>query len=51
MEIAADFRRTFLQYERVFLDSALITYHLEDIKPYSMLTEVAVIMLSKFVNH
>ncbi len=38
MEIAADFRRTLLQYERVFLDSAPIIYHLEDIKPYSMLT-------------
>ncbi|MFC1712984.1 type II toxin-antitoxin system VapC family toxin [Candidatus Poribacteria bacterium] len=38
MGLVADFRRTILQYQCVFLDSALMIYHLEDIKPYSMLT-------------
>jgi predicted nucleic acid-binding protein len=36
MEI--DFRRTLFQFRRVFLDSAILIYHLEDIEPYSILT-------------
>ncbi len=38
MGVAADFRKVLLQLQRVFLDSAPLIYHLEDIEPYSMLT-------------
>ena len=38
MGLVADFRRTLLQYQSVFLDSAPMIYHLEDIEPYSTLT-------------
>ena len=41
MGIAADFRRILLQYRRIFLDSAPLIYHLEDIEPYSTLTAEA----------
>ena len=46
MGIAADFRRIFLQYRRVLLDSAPLIYHLEDIEPYSILTEEAFTVLA-----
>jgi len=36
--IVNDFRRTLLQRQCVFLDSAPLIYHLEDIEPYSALT-------------
>jgi len=38
MEVASNFRRTLSQFQRVFLDSAPLIYHLEDIEPYSILT-------------
>ena len=47
MDLAADFRRILLQYRRVFLDSAPMIYHLEDIKPYSILTTEVFTALAK----
>lgn len=47
MDLAADFRRILLQYRRVFSDSAPMIYHLEDIKPYSLLTTEVFTALAK----
>lgn len=47
MELAADFGRILLQHQCVFLDSAPMIYHLEDIKPYSILTTEVFTALAK----
>ena len=46
MAIAADFRGMLLQYQCVFLDSAPLIYHLEDIEPYSTLTAEVITALA-----
>ena len=38
MGVVDNFRSALLQFRRVFLDSAVLIYHLEDIQPYSALT-------------
>lgn len=47
MELAVDFRRILLQHQCVFLDSAPMIYHLEDIRPYSILTTEVFTALAK----
>jgi predicted nucleic acid-binding protein len=38
MGVADNFRSVLFQSKRVFLDSVVLIYHLEDIEPYSILT-------------
>ena len=47
MELVADFRRILLQHQCMFLDSAPMIYHLEDIRPYSILTTEVFTALAK----
>ena len=38
MGVMIEFNKILLEFQRIFLDSSILIYHLEDIKPYSMFT-------------
>jgi predicted nucleic acid-binding protein len=47
MGLANEFRKALLQHKRIFLDSSILIYHLEDIQPYSIFTTELFMALSK----